>query len=728
MGKNEDSPEIPLASIPFQKIPVCPPELKPAVGMLFVNLEAGIEFYEKYAKTSGFVTRLGSSKMKDMVVRYKYVLCNKAGDTNAKGKHRRSQFRVGCNASIKIKLLGSGAYQVYDFVEAHNHNLNTPNTMVHLTQSRSLNVVHKKIIIDNAKTNHGPVKSFRMFKEYVRGYRNVGASQEDFKNFSRDVKRFIKSSDAQMLVEKFMHKKSVCSSFFFDFDVDKEGRLSRLFWADPICIKNNYLFGENISFDSTFDMNTYKMVFAPFTGVDNHKKCIIFGAGLIAHEDIESFSWLFESFLKAMGGRYPKCIITDQCLGIKGAVEKVFGDKTRHRYCMWHILKKLPEKVGHQICHDTTFVKEIHALIWGEDVERSEFEERWDLILAKHGLSEHKWLNDMHKIREYWIPAYFRDLFLGGLMRTTSRSESENNFFSNFTNPNLTLVEFWMRFDSAMDAQRWKQSKLIADSKNTNPRLETPLTLEKHAAEIYTPTIFYEFQEELKGACFNCGVESISGDDFYIKDHDKQKVYVVKFKSGEGDSELECYCVCRKFEMHGILCRHALLVLKEKGFDRVPSKYVLMRWSKLVNSRPIFDANGTLLEDCITLDVENNKTGELWSQMFNCVALVEQNPEGVDELIDLLHSFKEKYADGGTKIPKDKNAELEMLIGTKIPSEVTILPPKQSKNKGSGKRLVSEREKAAEQRKKAPRLCAFCGKVGFHDSRTCPDNPNRKKK
>jgi len=43
---------------------------------------------------------------------------------------------------------------------------------------------------------------------------------------------------------------------------------------------------------------------------------------------------------------------------------------------------------------------------------------------------------------DMWILAYFKDLFFGVVLSITSRSESENRFFSNFTNPHLSLVEF----------------------------------------------------------------------------------------------------------------------------------------------------------------------------------------------------------------------------------------------------------------------------------------------
>lgn len=305
---------------------------------------------------------------------------------------------------------------MFRFVEAHTHLLQSPSTMKHLTQSKDMNILHKKLIVDNSKMNYAPIKSFRMFKEYVNGYNNVGASLQDFKNFSRNIKKYLKEYDAQMLVESFMQKKIMCSSFYFDFEVDRDAKLDKLFWADHISIKNYGLFGDCISFDSTFGMNTYRMIFAPFTGVDNHGKCVTFAGGLIHKEDDKSYIWLFENFMKAMGGCFTKYIIIDQDLGMKSAIVHVFGDKVIHRLCMWHIMKKMPERVCE--FRDTEFMKDLCSMIWKEDISCEEFEEQWVSMVNKYGADKNDWLISMYNMREQWIPCYFKDPFLGGLLKT----------------------------------------------------------------------------------------------------------------------------------------------------------------------------------------------------------------------------------------------------------------------------------------------------------------------
>ena len=85
------------------------------------------------------------------------------------------------------------------------------------------------------------------------------------------------------------------------------------------------------------------MIFVPFTGVDNHKRCVTFGAGLLSNESTESYVWLLRTFLKACG-RQPKMIVTDQDAAMKNAVNIVLTE-SRHRLCMWHINRKLSVKV-----------------------------------------------------------------------------------------------------------------------------------------------------------------------------------------------------------------------------------------------------------------------------------------------------------------------------------------------------------------------------------------------
>lgn len=110
------------------------------------------------------------------------------------------------------------------------------------------------------------------------------------------------------------------------------------------------------------------MVFVPFTGIDNNKKCVTFGAGLISKENKESYVWLLNAFKRCMG-HILACVITDQDPAMKEVIPQIFPD-TRHRFCMWHIMTKVNEKVGVKLAKDEIFRRKLNAVVWDETLGR----------------------------------------------------------------------------------------------------------------------------------------------------------------------------------------------------------------------------------------------------------------------------------------------------------------------------------------------------------------------
>ncbi|XP_035834055.1 protein FAR1-RELATED SEQUENCE 8-like [Helianthus annuus] len=223
-------------------------------------------------------------------------------------------------------------------------------------------------------------------------------------------------------------KKKYLADYSFEYSVDDDKRLTGLFWADGLCKLNYMEFGDVISFDATFKTNRYKMVFVLFTGIDNHCRNVTLGAGLLASESIESYKWLLNSFLKSFG-QQPKVVVTDQDPAMKQAIEEV----------------------GHELCNNDEFKRRMCDIVWTDSIEPEEFERQWKLVMIEFGLIENKFFEDMFVMRSIWIPAFYRHEPMSGLMRTTSRSESENHFFCQVANSQLTLIEFMNHFNGAMD-------------------------------------------------------------------------------------------------------------------------------------------------------------------------------------------------------------------------------------------------------------------------------------
>ena len=83
--------------------------------------------------------------------------------------------------------------------------------------------------------------------------------------------------------------------FYFSFNLDDEGRLKNIFWADPRSRAAYKSFGDVVTFEITYLTNKYGMSFTSFVGVNHHGHYILLGCGLISHEDTETFTWLFRT-------------------------------------------------------------------------------------------------------------------------------------------------------------------------------------------------------------------------------------------------------------------------------------------------------------------------------------------------------------------------------------------------------------------------------------------------
>ena len=59
---------------------------------------------------------------------------------------------------------------------------------------------------------------------------------------------------------------------------------------------------------------------------------LFFGCAFLCNETNDSFVWLFQTFLKAMGAKTLKTIFIDQALAITFAIKEAFS-RTCHRLC-----------------------------------------------------------------------------------------------------------------------------------------------------------------------------------------------------------------------------------------------------------------------------------------------------------------------------------------------------------------------------------------------------------
>ncbi|XP_021738228.1 protein FAR-RED IMPAIRED RESPONSE 1-like [Chenopodium quinoa] len=80
-------------------------------------------------------------------------------------------------------------------------------------------------------------------------------------------------------------------------------------------------------------------------GVNHHGQSPLLRCALVSREDCDTFRCIFRQWLSCMGNKAPLAILTDQAPAMRKPLAEVMPN-TRHRWCIWHILKKFPKKLG----------------------------------------------------------------------------------------------------------------------------------------------------------------------------------------------------------------------------------------------------------------------------------------------------------------------------------------------------------------------------------------------
>ncbi|XP_020251115.1 protein FAR1-RELATED SEQUENCE 5-like [Asparagus officinalis] len=221
-----------------------------------------------------------------------------------------------------IKLVRrTGKYSVYRFSEEHNHHLISQESVHFMPSHRKITSSDEAFLDLTANSGLSPKSAFELMGQQAGGRESLGFTKVDQKNYLRTVRqKKMKFGEAGYLIEYFSKQMLENPSFFYEMQLDTEEQITNVFWADAKMIMDYGIFGDVVSFDTTYKLNEANRPFAVFVGLNHHRETIIFGAALMYDETAASFIWLFETFLKAMCGKPPQTFFTDQDAAIAKAV------------------------------------------------------------------------------------------------------------------------------------------------------------------------------------------------------------------------------------------------------------------------------------------------------------------------------------------------------------------------------------------------------------------------
>ncbi|XP_073367556.1 protein FAR1-RELATED SEQUENCE 5-like [Aegilops tauschii subsp. strangulata] len=553
--------------------------------MTFTSHDAAYNFYNSYARDNGFSIRKNKvrySKMESRHMRYRRFVCSRQGKRDNKllteeghSRRLRAETRCFCEAHLTVKLdQKRGVWYVESFEDKHSHMLAGPDEVPFLWSHRKIKEYQKHEIMSMGAAEIRIHDMMDCFISKHVWYGGVGFTRREIYNLcAKEKRKLLSKGDAATAIGIMASRKQRDPSFIFEYKLDKEGHLNRMFWCDSQSRHDYEDFGDVLVFDSTYKMNRYGMPFIPFVGLNNHRKTTVFGCAIVSDETEETYVWLLQTFLRSMCQKMPKSVITDADAAMIKAIREVLPD-VWHRICTWHIEKNMKIHLSHKS------LKEFRTLLY-YSTSTATFEERWHAF-SKRWQSDVTWLRRMYKKRRLWVAAYLTEGFWLG-MKSNQRSESLNSCLHLHLDGEMTPVDMILHYENAVVRIRENEAR---DDCTASQSLPVPVTssreLEIAASHVFTPANFYMLQDDLRKID---GMEIVE-----IKLGDGSQQYIVAWKNNRKrrfwveytpvNSAETIRCSCRRMIRKGLPWKHIFHILKHLNISEIPKCLVLVRFTK----------------------------------------------------------------------------------------------------------------------------------------------------
>ncbi|KAL6653060.1 hypothetical protein ACP70R_011985 [Stipagrostis hirtigluma subsp. patula] len=552
----------------------------PEVGMVFATLQDAHRFISIYGHVTGFAVIKGTNyKHKKITFQCNKSRKTKETETRQRKRRRDAVERTGCGMKVMVKLV-AGRWEVTTVVNEHNHPLWCSPSLTRFFLSHKYMPEEERNfsrILQESRVK--PTKIMEIFRKVMGRCKNIPVRKMDVNNLEQcDGPMRTRNTDIESTLEYVKSLQKAEPGFYYALKTDEYNTVRSIFWTDARARLDYALYGDFISFDTTYSTTECNMPFAPLIGINGHGKTIVFGCALLENDKAETISWLFRTFLDVMDGKKPSIILTHQDSAMQQSIADVFPT-VFHRFSMWHVMREAAAEFGGFMVNRSGMEGQLTSLIT-DSLTTEEFEVGWKAMVEKYTAELNAHLKLMYETRLMWVPVYFKHVFCP-FIRSFGRSVGTNSIFKDHVRREDTIETFISQYKSFQEEALSTEDEDRFESTLKKSIYCTRQPIERHAAEIYTTGLFLKFQKELlDSSAFNV---SEKGNNIYtvkkMLDYEEAEFPGDSF-SVEVNMETKMFnCICSKFERDGILCCHVLRLFTQFGINMIPEHYIKQRWT-----------------------------------------------------------------------------------------------------------------------------------------------------
>lgn len=412
------------------------------ISTRFLTLESAIASCRTAAGENGYGLRLSTKKTnKQGVITCRKLRCDRSGneDSTSNGSRHSGSLRCNCQFVLRIFLSGN-EYLIDASYSTHNHapsiSANGHPSVTHITD------IEKEKIGRQAKLGTRPRTILAELKQQgsnatARGIYNCLAKH---RKLQLGGQTSICALLSLLCGEGESDSREGEQDWWFDFSVDTEDCLNRLFFQHKTSIVLLRQFYEVVIMDCTYSTNRFGMPLLHIVGCTNINTTFEVGYAFLSRETEEDYVWAIDVLRKILSENNipePRVIVTDRELALMNAIDRVLIN-SKNILCAWHIKMALKSYLAKALDSDSAkdFTEDFMK-VWNASTT-VEFSEQWNHCCTKWSSIPPNGEKILNYLENTWLPYADRfancyiskHLHLGHL--TSGKAEGAHHYIKMF--------------------------------------------------------------------------------------------------------------------------------------------------------------------------------------------------------------------------------------------------------------------------------------------------------